>query len=125
MDHGHGHAAAQALPQQVPADTTHGQQHPLGIYFIIWGVLFVLSACSYMVDYFGFQGLARWSLILLFMWLKAGLIVAVFMHMKWERTPLMYAILVPPLLLAVLVTLMSIESDYTFWTRIIFFGLRS
>ena len=35
----------------------------------------------------------------------------------------MYAILVPPLLLAVLVTLMSLESDYTFWTRIIFFGL--
>jgi len=37
---------------------------------------------------------------------------------------LMYAILVPPLLLAVLVTLMSIESNYTFWTRIIFFGLK-
>jgi len=37
----------------------------------------------------------------------------------------MYAILVPPLLLGVLVTLMSIESNYTFWTRIIFFGLRS
>ena len=124
MDHGHGHAAAQALPQQAP-DTTHGQQHPLGIYFAIWALLFVLSACSYGVDYFEFHGLARWSLILLFMWLKAGLIVAVFMHMRWERSPLMYAILVPPLLLAVLVTLMSIESDYTFWTRIIFFGLRS
>jgi cytochrome c oxidase subunit IV len=102
---------------------THGQQHPF-IYFAIW-LLFVLSTFSYLVDYFEFHGLARWALILLFMWLKAGLIVAVFMHMRWERSPLMYAILVPPLLLAVLVTLMSIESDYTFWTRIIFFGLRS
>ena len=119
----HGHATPEAPPRQVP-DKSHGQQHPLGIYFAIWALLFVLSACSYLVDYFQFHGLARWALILLFMWLKAGLIVAVFMHMRWERSPLMYAILVPPLLLAVLVTLMSIESSYTFWTRIIFFGLK-
>ena len=119
----HGHATPQTPPQQAP-DKAHGQQHPLGIYFAIWALLFVLSACSYGVDYFEFHGLARWALILLFMWLKAGLIVAVFMHMKLERSPLMYAILVPPLLLAVLVTLMSIESNYTFWTRIIFFGLK-
>jgi cytochrome c oxidase subunit IV len=118
----HGHATAQALPQQVHHDSKQGQQHPLGIYFVIWGLLFVLSTFSYGVDYFGFHGLVRWCLILLFMWLKAGLIVAVFMHMRWERSPLMYAILVPPLLLAVLVGLMSIESAYTFWTRILFFG---
>lgn len=118
----HGHATAQAVPQQVHHDPKQGQQHPLGIYFVIWGLLFVLSAFSYGVDYFRFEGFARWSLILLFMWLKAGLIVSVFMHMRWERSPLMYAILLPPLLLAVLVGLMSMESDYTFWTRIIFFG---
>ena len=118
----HGHATAQAVPQQGHHDSKQGQQHPLGIYFTIWGLLFVLSAFSYGVDYFRFHGFARWSLILLFMWLKAGLIVSVFMHMRWERSPLMYAILLPPLLLAVLVGLMSMEADYTFWTRIIFFG---
>ena len=118
----HGHARAQAVPQQAHHDSKLGQQHPLSLYFAIWGLLFVLSAFSYGVDYFAFQGFLRWTLILLFMWLKAGLIVAVFMHMRWERSPLMYAILVPPLLLAVLVGLMSMESDYTFWTRIIFFG---
>ena len=118
----HGHATARAVPQQVHHDSKQGQQHPLGIYFTVWGLLFVLSAFSYGVDYFRFHGFARWSLILLFMWLKAGLIVAVFMHMRWERSPLMYAILVPPLLIAVLVGLMSMEADYTFWTRIIFFG---
>lgn len=118
----HGHATAQAVPQQGHHDSKQGQQHPLGLYFTIWGLLFVLSAFSYGVDYFAFHGFARWSLILLFMWLKAGLIVAVFMHMRWERSPLMYAILLPPLLLAVLVGLMSMEADYTFWTRIIFFG---
>ena len=39
-----------------------------------------------------------WFLIITFMLLKAGLIVAVFMHMLWERLALVYAILVPPLL---------------------------
>lgn len=120
----HGNTTQEASLQQQP-DKSHGQQHPLGIYLVIWGLLFVLSTFSYLVDYFEVHGLARWALILLLMWLKAGLIVAVFMHMKWERSPLMYAILVPPLLLAVLVTLMSLESNYTFWTRIIFFGLNA
>ena len=58
-----------------------GQQHPIGIYLKIWGLLFILSALSYSVDYFHFQGYLRWFLIIVFMLLKAGLIVAVFMHM--------------------------------------------
>jgi len=70
----------QSPTAQAAHDDT-GQQHPLGVYFKIWGLLFVLSALSYMVDYFEFQGLLRWSLILIFMALKAGLIVSVFMHM--------------------------------------------
>ena len=98
-----------------------GQQHPLGVYFKVWGLLFVLSAMSYAVDYFHAEGVVRWVLILTFMILKAGLIVAIFMHMAWERMALIYAILVPPLALGTLVWLMSNESDYTFWTRILFF----
>jgi cytochrome c oxidase subunit IV len=98
-----------------------GQQHPIGIYLKIWGLLFVLSAASYMVDYLNIEGYLRWSLILLFMIMKAGLIVSVFMHMLWERLALMYAILVPPVLVLVFVALMTFESDYTFFTRGIFF----
>ena len=67
---------------------TEGQQHPLAIYFWIWGLLFVLSGFSYAVDYFQLHGLLRWGLILLFMFLKAGFIVAIFMHMNWERLAL-------------------------------------
>ena len=99
-----------------------GQQHPLGIYFKIWGLLFVLSIASYMVDYFHVQGLLRWSLIVVFMFLKAGLIVAVFMHMMWERLALVYVILVPPLLLITLLAIGALEADYTFLTRGTFFG---
>ncbi|MCH8944974.1 MAG: cytochrome C oxidase subunit IV family protein [Proteobacteria bacterium] len=99
-----------------------GQQHPLSIYFWIWGLLFVLSFFSYMVDYMNFQGGVRWALILLFMFLKAGLIVSIFMHLAWERKALKVAILLPPLALLVLVLLMTYEADYTFATRIDFFG---
>ena len=97
------------------------QQHPIGVYLKVWGMLFVLSALSYMVDYFHIQGYMRWSLILIFMMLKAGLIVAVFMHMQWERLALRCAILVPPLALLVLVALMALESDYVHLTRILAF----
>jgi len=99
-----------------------GQQHPIGIYLKIWGLLFVLSAFSYAVDYFQFEGYLRWSLILLFMILKAGLIVAVFMHMMWERVALIYAIIVPPVLVLVLMVIGALEADYTFLSRGIFFG---
>ncbi len=102
-----------------------GQQHPISIYFIVWGWLFVLSTFSYLVDYFNFEGGLRWSLILLFMILKAGLIVAFFMHMRWERLALTYAILVPPVLVMVFMFLMTFEADYTFLTRGIFFGAGS
>ena len=99
-----------------------GQSHPIGVYFKIWGLLFVLSFFSYLVDYLHFEGYLRWFLILLFMMLKAGLIVAVFMHMVWERLALVYAILVPTIAVMVFIALMALESDYTLVTRHEFFA---
>lgn len=112
----HAHAEVQ------PGAHAPGQQHPLGVYFKIWGLLFVLSIASYLVDYFQLQGLLRWSLIIVFMLLKAGLIVAVFMHMMWERMALIYAIVLPPLLLFGLLGIGALEGRYTFDTRATFFG---
>ena len=120
MDHADHPDAAHGAGQPVPH--AQGQQHPLGIYFKIWGLLFVLSAASYMVDYFNVQGLLRWTLIVAFMLLKAGLIVSVFMHMLWERLALVYAILVPPLLLLTLLGIGALEADHTFLTRGTFFA---
>ena len=119
MAHAQGQQHAHAQGQQDAH--AQGQQHPIGIYLKIWGLLFVLSALSYSVDYFHFQGYLRWFLIIVFMLLKAGLIVAVFMHMMWERLALMYAILVPTLLLMVLLGIGALEADYTFLTRSVFF----
>jgi cytochrome c oxidase subunit IV len=97
------------------------QQHPIKLYLMVWLLLFVLSAFSYMVDYYHLQGLLRWGLILIFMMLKAGLIVAVFMHMAWERLALIYAILLPPLALMVLVGLMASEAGHTYLSRLLYF----
>ena len=101
------------------------QEHPLSVYFIVWGALFVLSTFSYMVDYLDFQGYMRWFLILLFMWLKAAAIVSIFMHMRWERPALITAILVPPLCLLVLILLMAIDGGYTELTREMFYSRSS
>ncbi|BFM16818.1 cytochrome C oxidase subunit IV family protein [Maricurvus nonylphenolicus] len=102
--------------------THNTQEHPIGIYLKVWLLLFVLSTLSYMVDYMQIQGYLRWTLILIFMFLKAGLIVAIFMHMLWERIALIYAILLPPLCLLVLIALMALEGEYTLLSRELFFG---
>src|SRR5437870_11844229 len=93
----------------VAATHAKGQQHPIKLYLIVWGWLFVLSTCSFLVDYFGLQGYLKWFLILLFMIVKAGLIVAIFMHMAWERWALMYAILAPPGAVLLFVAIMVVE----------------
>jgi len=115
-----GHGAAQATQAAVQSDDH--QQHPLKVYLVVWAWLFVLSACSYLVDYAGLQGYLRWTLILIFMMLKAGLIVAVFMHMAWERLALTYAIILPPVAVLVFTLIMAIEADHTLLTRLTFFG---
>jgi cytochrome c oxidase subunit IV len=96
---------------------TEGQQHPLKIYFWIWGLLFLFSAFSYGTDFLP-DGLFRSGLILLFMVLKAGFIIAIFMHMAWERVALIWAILGPPVLLLFLIGFMVYEGDYTEVTRV-------
>ena len=121
MAHGHRADYGQAQAATHMAADEH-QEHPIRIYLIVWAWLFVLSACSYLVDYMGFEGYLRWSLILVFMVLKAGLIVAVFMHMVWERAALSYAILLPPVAVLVFVAIMVFESEYTALMRMTFFG---
>jgi cytochrome c oxidase subunit IV len=114
------HAAHVKAP--APAAAAHGQQHPIKLYLVVWTALFVLSTFSYLVDYFDFHGYLRWFLILLFMMMKASLIVAVFMHMAWERLALACAILMPPLAVLVFMAMMAVEANYTNLARLTFFG---
>ena len=99
-----------------------GTQHPpLKTYFQVWALLFVFSAFSYWVDWYGFQGFTRWGLILLFMMLKAGFICAIFMHMWWERLAIKLAILLPCFAILVFVYIMWHESFYTLIVRRLYF----
>ena len=98
-----------------------GQQHPLKIYYIMWIALFVLSGFSYATDFMD-DGALRTFLILLFMFMKAGGIVWIFMHMGWERTALKVAILGPPVAIMVLIWLMSYEGFYIEDTRTEYYG---
>ena len=108
------------VPVPVPVQGERAQ-HRIGLYLKVWGYLFVLSAMSYLVDYFHVQGILRWTLIVTFMLLKAGLIVSIFMHMAWERLALAYAIILPPVAILVFVAIMVFESEYTAAIRVIFF----
>jgi cytochrome c oxidase subunit IV len=104
------------------SETVAGQQHPIGLYLKVWALLFVLSTMSYMVDWYQLEGMLRWSLILFFMFLKAGFIIAIFMHLVWERLALQYVLLLPLIAIVVLIVLMSMEGDYTNLTRHLFFA---
>ena len=118
----HASAQAPAAAHGPASGHAEGQQHPIKLYLVVWGWLFVLSTFSYLVDYFHLQGYLRWTLILVFMMLKAGLIVAFFMHMKWERLTLIYAMLLPPVAVLVFVAIMAWESDYTLLSRVTHIG---
>jgi caa(3)-type oxidase subunit IV len=102
--------------------TEETQHHPISVYLKVWGLLFVLSTMSYFVDFFEVQVLLKRFLITAFALMKAGLIVSYFMHMRFERLSLVYAILLPPLLLIALVGIMAAEGDYVAWLRQLVFG---
>lgn len=98
-----------------------GQQHPLSIYFWVWGWLFILSVCSYTVDVLDLYIYLKWFLITLFMIAKAGLIMAVFMHMVWERLSITMVILTPPGVLLLAMTIFALEAQYTVFSRLRYF----
>ena len=95
--------------------------HKLGIYLWIWTLLFVFSFFSYMVDYLNYQGLLRWSLIVFFMLVKAGLIMSIFMHLYWEGGAIVNVLLWPMTLIGVFIAIMVAESYYTLFTRLFYF----
>jgi len=97
------------------------QSHKIGVYLWIWALLFVFSFFSYMVDYLNFEGTSRWTLIVIFMLSKAALIMAVFMHLFWERYAIVNVLLWPMTLMLLFVGIMAAESKYTLLTRLFYF----
>tara|TARA_Y100000310_G_scaffold248632_1_gene254507 strand:- start:25365 stop:25601 length:237 start_codon:yes stop_codon:yes gene_type:complete len=74
-----------------------------------------------MVDYLNFEGTFRWTLIVIFMLSKAALIMAIFMHLFWERYAIVNVLLWPMTLMLLFVGIMAAESEYTLFTRLFYF----
>jgi len=103
------------------SETGATQQHPISLYLKVWGLLFVLSTLSYMVDYMQLQGALRWTLILIFMFLKAGFIISIFMHLSWERLAVKLLLYLPPIAILLFILMMALEGDFTHLSRLTWF----
>jgi cytochrome c oxidase subunit IV len=74
-----------------------------------------------MADHLNFEGTIRWTLIVIFMLSKAALIMAIFMHLFWERYAIVNVLLWPMTLMLLFVGIMAAESEYTLLTRLFYF----
>ncbi len=105
------------------ATASHNDEHkhpPINTYLKVWGLLFVLSAVLYFSDIAEMNVALKRFLATTFSLIKAGTIMAYFMHVKFERLSLILAILVPPLLLLALAGILAAEGQYIFGLREIF-----
>ncbi len=105
------------MAQTTTADSAahEHQVHPLDVYFKVWGWLFVLSIASYVVDIIQFDpslNWIKWSLITLFAIVKSTLIVTFFMHLRWERASLVYAIITPLVFILLMAAFFAAESGH-------------
>lgn len=111
---------------QEAATTTHATQvehhehPPINTYLKVWGLLFVLSAVLYFSDIAQMNEILKRFLASAFSLIKAGTIMAYFMHVKFERLSLILAILLPPLLLLALAGILAAEGQYIFGLRELF-----
>ncbi len=98
--------------------------HPsLKAYYTVWILLFVLSVVSYGVDFFGVHPEPlKWSVLVMLALAKAGLIMAVFMHLKYERLSLIYTLALPPILIAFIVIFGMGEGQFVAEMRRTAFG---
>ena len=109
-------------PSFYPGDAPE-TEHPFSLYISVWILLFVFSGFSYMVDYMNVEGYLRWFIVTVFAFLKAGLVVGVFMHMAWERMALLYAITLPPLFLLALAGILAVDGSFIYYIRDLFMSL--
>jgi len=113
--------------EHAPQGSAHaegGEQHqPISVYLRVWGLLFLLSALSYLVDFFEVRPIPlKWALLTGFAVVKASLILAYFMHLRFERLSLVYAVLLPPLLLMALVGIVMPDGAYVSYVRDLLLG---
>ncbi|MCS7265162.1 MAG: cytochrome C oxidase subunit IV family protein [Armatimonadetes bacterium] len=79
------------------------QKHPqVKVYLTVWFWLFVLSFSAYFVDLMKLPFALKAVLLVAIALMKAGLIAAYFMHLRFEKLNLVYTIVLPLILLIAL-----------------------
>ena len=76
---------------------------PAKVYLTVWFWLFVLSFTAYFIDLMHLPFLLSAVLFTCVALMKAGLIAAYFMHLRFEKLNFIYAVLAPLILLVALV----------------------
>jgi cytochrome c oxidase subunit IV/mono/diheme cytochrome c family protein len=94
------------------------RQLPLGVYLRVWGLIVVLVTLSYLVFLLQTEPLwLRRSLFVAIALIQAVLSVTYFMQLRLERPGLVYAVLLPLILLLALVIFALSEGTYVFGVR--------
>ena len=103
-----GVAPRDAAAQEQQAEA---HAHPQPRYFLIWGVLFVLTVAEVLVAFF--SGMPKIVLVLVLMGLavwKAVLVALYYMHLKFEPRTLRWVALSPLPLIVILLGVVLMEA---------------
>ncbi len=90
------------------------QEHSKKTYVKVWLWLLAITVAGFIISPLGLPGWLHNLLIVLIALMKGGLIVAFFMHLKFERISLIYSILLPLLLLIALAVALMYEGTTRF-----------
>ncbi len=90
------------------------QEHGKKVYIKVWLWLLAITIVGFIVSPLGLPGWLHNSLIILVALMKGGLIVAYFMHLKFEKISLIYSILLPLILLIALAVALLYEGTTRF-----------
>ena len=99
--------------------------HKIGIYLWIWTLLFVLVSFSYMVDYMELSRTIKMVFNCIFYVSKAGFIMAIFMHLYWERWAIVNVLLWPMTAIGVFIAIMVSRILLYFFSRMFYFVVGS
>ena len=94
-------------------DTAH-QSHSKKTYIKVWVWLLFITLAGFIISPLQLPGSVHTFLIIMVSLMKAGLIVAFFMHLKFERIGLIYSILLPLILLIALIAALLHEGTTLF-----------
>ena len=89
-------------------ETTNGT-HSNRLYLVVWSGLLVLTILEVILAYYQFSVLAMLTLLMGLSIIKAGLIIAYFMHLRFERLSLTLTLI--PALVICIVLLMIFFPD--------------